>query len=206
MAAIHSSDWAREELAMSVPGRGQVTELLLRAGDGDSTALDRLVPLVYPELRAVAARAMRRERAGHTLDATALVHEAYLRLVDQERARWTDRAQFFRVAAEIMRRILVDHARARGSRKRGGGRDRLSLTQLDPIAPPAAAAPIDILALDEALTRLTGVDPQQARVAELRFFAGLEVEDAAAALGISTSTVKRDWTVARAWLRRELGG
>lgn len=177
-----------------------VTALLLAWSAGDRGALDALLPAVYDDLHAQAARALRREAPGHTLATTDLVHEAYLRLVDQRRARWENRAQFLGVAAECMRRVLVDHARARLTAKRGGGARAVTLT--DAAAPEDG--PVDVLALDDALRRLAALDAQQARVVELRYFGGLNVDETAAALGVSPSTVKRDWAVARLWLRREL--
>jgi RNA polymerase sigma factor (TIGR02999 family) len=179
-----------------------VTELLHAWGAGDERALDRLVPAVYAELRRQAERQLRRESAGHTLQPTALVHEAYLRLVDQREAKWEGRSQFFGVAAQLMRRILVDHARGRGAAKRGGGAARVTLAEG---SAEAAEGEVDVLALDEALTRLATLDARQARVVELRYFAGLGVEEVAQVLDVSPATVKREWTMARAWLRRELG-
>ena len=179
------------------------TELLVAWGRGDSCALDRLVPLVDGELRRIARRCMGRERRGHTLQPTALVNEAYLRLVDVKRVQWASRVHFFAVAARMMRRILVDHARARGNTKRGGGLARVPLDE----APEAAIQPDqDLVALDQVLSRLATIHPRKAQVVELRFFGGLSVEDAAAALDISTDTVKRDWRFAKLWLLRELGG
>jgi RNA polymerase sigma-70 factor, ECF subfamily len=180
-----------------------VTGLLLAWGGGDADAGERLLPVVYEELRRQAARAMRREAGEHTLQATALVHEAYLRLVDQRRVEWRSRAQFFGVAAQMMRRVLVDHARGRLAAKRGGGARRVTL---DGQGADAAApdADVDVLALHEALERLAVLDPDQARLVELRYFAGLGIEETAEALGVSPATVKREWAVARAWLRREL--
>ncbi len=183
----------------------QVTELLVRWSDGDRAALDQLVPLVYDECRRIAARQLARERAGHTLDPTALVHELYLRLVDQRSASWANRAHFFAIAARLMRRILVDHARARGAHKRGGSAVLLSLGAAggEGASDDAAA---DVLAIDEALERLAAFDPEQVRIVELRFFAGLTVEETAAVLGRSPRTIKREWRVARAWLHQELRG
>ncbi len=181
--------------------RPDVTGLLRAWGAGDAGALDRLVPIVYAELRRQARRYLAREPEGHTLRTTALVHEAYLRLVDQRRARWQSRTQFFAVAAELMRRVLVDHARAHRAAKRGGA------AVAEPLEEGTALAPepdVDVVALDEALTRLAEFDLRQARVVELRYFAGLGVDEIADVLGVSPATVKRDWTVARAWLRREL--
>jgi len=184
-----------------------VTALLLAWGAGDQAALDRLLPAVYAELRRQARRALRREGAGHTLQPTALVHEAYLRLVDNRQARWENRNHFFAVAAQAMRRILVDHARARRRAKRGGGGVALTLSDAD--TPDglagAAAAGVDPIDLDDALTRFAAVDPAKARLVELRYFAGLSVPEAAEVLGVSRATAGREWAVARGWLRRELG-
>jgi len=179
-----------------------ITHLLKQWSDGDDRALDRLTPLVYDELRQQAARYLRREHRRHTMQTTALINEAYLRLIDTKEIQWQGRAHFFAIAANLMRRILVDHARQRDAAKRG--RSQIHLT-LDRIAAPAKESEVDVLAIDEALTRLAAVDSQQARIVELRFFSGLSVEETAAALGISPRTVKRDWSVARAWLRREIG-
>jgi len=174
-------------------------QLLLRWNDGDRNALDELLPLVYDELRRLARSYLRRERVEHTLQSTALVHEGYIRLVDQN-VTWQNRAHFFGVAAQMMRRILVDHARARQAAKRGDG---LKAT-LDEGMAVAEARNLDILALDRALESLSRLDGQQAKVVELRFFAGLSVEEAAEVLSISTATVKREWAMAKAWLSREM--
>ncbi len=185
-----------------------ITRLLRRWSEGDADALERLLPLIYGELRRIAANQLRRERPDHTLAPTALVHELYLRLVDQRRATWENRAHFFGLAAQLMRRILVDHARAQHADKRGGSVTRVSLDDArqgswpEPEAPGSAAA--DVLAIDEALERLSGVDRDQARIVELRFFAGLTVEETAHVLNRSPRTVKREWRMARAWLHREL--
>jgi RNA polymerase sigma factor (TIGR02999 family) len=179
-----------------------VTGLLQAWGGGDPAALDRLVPIVYDELRRQAQRYLRRENPGHTLQTTALVHEAYLRLVDQREARWQNRAQFFGVAAQAMRRILVDHARRHQAAKRGGSAIQVPYEE-DAMA--AVASDVDLVSLDDALTRLAALDAQQARVVELRYFTGLGIEETAEALGISPATVKREWAMARAWLKRELG-
>jgi RNA polymerase sigma factor (TIGR02999 family) len=179
-----------------------VTALLLSWSGGEAAAADRLIPVVYEELHRQAARAMRREGHSHTLQATALVHEAYLRLVDQQRVQWRNRAHFFGIAAEVMRRVLVDHARARDAAKRGGGAQRLTLG--DALGVPSDGTDADVLALHEALERLALLDPDQARLVELRYFGGLNIEESAEALGVSPATVKREWAVARAWLRREL--
>lgn len=182
-------------------GQKDVTTLLGEWRHGNLEALDELTPLVYEELRQLAARQMRRERPGHTLQSTALVHEAYLQLVDQRRAHFQDREHFFAVAAQIIRRILVGYARNRNCSKRGGGKTMLSLD--DSLAVPL---PLDrdLVAVDEALSTLAQLDPQQGRIVELRFFGGLTIEDTAKFLGISASTVTRDWTIARSWLYREL--
>jgi RNA polymerase sigma factor (TIGR02999 family) len=158
------------------------------------------MPLVYDELHRVAARAMRRESPGHTLQTTALVHETYLRMVNQQGADWQSRAQFFGVAARVMRRVLVDHARARIAEKRGGDNQQVSLQNVA----ANSADVVDVLALDSALDRLHELDPIQSRVVELRYFTGLNIEDTASAMDMSPSTVKREWAIARAWLRREL--
>ncbi len=180
-----------------------VTRLLGAMAKGDRGAVDQLLPLVYGELRALAARAMNGQAAGHTLQATALVHEAYLRLMQPADAAWQDRAHFLRVAAKAMRCVLIDHARARGAGKRGGGRRGVPL---DEGAALGAEPSADVLAIDEALGRLTVLDAAKAEIVELRFFGGLGVEEAARVVGVSPATVKREWRLARAWLHRELGG
>jgi RNA polymerase sigma factor (TIGR02999 family) len=169
---------------------------------GNRQALDELLPLVYQELRRVAACYLQRERPGHTLQATALVHEAYIRLIDQTRVRWQNRAHFLGVAAQMIRRILVDHARAKMSAKRGG--QALTLA-LDESVEAGSTRVADLVSLDDALNDLARVDPQQARIVELRYFTGLSIEETAEALSTSPATVKRDWALARAWLFRELG-
>jgi RNA polymerase sigma-70 factor (ECF subfamily) len=178
-----------------------VTQLLIAWNDGDKDALDKLLPIVYDELRRQAARYLRRERPGHTLQTTALIHEAYLRLIDQKSVHWQNRAQFFGIAAQMMRRILVDHARTKHRAKRGGSDIRVSLTDATKVTKDPD---LDLVELDEALNRLAEIDPQQSRIVELRFFSGLNVEETAAALQISPATVKRDWKVAKAWLHREI--
>jgi RNA polymerase sigma-70 factor (ECF subfamily) len=180
-----------------------VTQLLIGWSNGDKQALDTLVPLVYDELRRQASRYLRRERMGHTLQTTALIHEAYLRLVDQRNVHWQNRAHFFGIAAQLMRRILVDHARAKKRAKRGGSDVRISLSEATLKSP---AQNLDIVALDEALERLAEIDEQQSKIVELRFFSGLTVEETAEVLSISTATVKRDWSMAKAWLHREISG
>jgi RNA polymerase sigma factor (TIGR02999 family) len=183
-----------------------VTGLLRRWREGDREALERLMPLVYQELHRIASRYLRHERPGHTLQSTALVHEAYVKLVDQHHVDWHNRAQFFGLAAQAMRRILVDHARARSREKRGAAAPRVALDAVQPAAAEAHVHPADAIALDRALEKLETFDPGQARIVELRFFGGLTVEETADVLGTSPSTVKREWTLARAWLFRELEG
>lgn len=182
-----------------------VTGLLQAWSAGDASALDALFPIVYDELRQRAGRALQREGVGHTLQPTALVHEVYLRLVDQQRVRWEGRTQFFAVAARVMRRVLVDHARARLTDKRGAGAQHVTLidAQLGSDASTDSDG-VDLLALDDALQRLAAFDARKARLVELRYFAGLSIPDAAEALGVSQATVIRDWSVARRWLHREL--
>jgi RNA polymerase sigma factor (TIGR02999 family) len=178
-----------------------VTQLLVRWGEGDQQAFEELMPLVYDELHRLARNYLRRERRDHTLQPTALVHEAYLRLIDQTRASVHSRAHFFSIAAQMMRRILVDHARLHQAAKRGDGDFKLSLNQADQVVDQQA---VDLIALDEALHRLAAFCPQQSRIVEFRFFGGLTIEETAGLLGISHATVEREWSVARAWLRREL--
>ena len=185
-----------------------VTGLLIAWSEGDRAALDALLPVVYAELRRQARRALRRETAGHTLQPTALVHEAYLRLVDQRPIRWQSRTHFFGVAARCMRQVLVDAARTRRAAKRGRGAHPVTLDDADGVAAAPSAggedAGVEVLALDAALERLAALDPDQARLVELRYFGGLTLDDTAATLGVSAATVSREWTVARRWLRREL--
>jgi RNA polymerase sigma factor (TIGR02999 family) len=186
-----------------------ITRLLLEASHGNRTAFDRLLPLIYDELRHLARAKLRVERDGHTLNTTALVHEAYLRLVDQRRVEWTGRHHFFAVASEAMRRILIDHARRWHARKRGGAAAHLPLEAADGEAlsfamPDDDAA--DLIALDDALTRLAGFNPQGARVVQFRFFGGLSNPEVAEVLGTSERTVRRAWMTAKAWLARELSG
>jgi RNA polymerase sigma factor (TIGR02999 family) len=184
------------------PPTANATLLLARARAGDDRAVEQLLPLVYDELRRLAGGYLRRERPGQTLQATALVHEAYLRLVDPDgAARWNSRGHFFAAAAEAMRRILVENARRKRRLKRGGDRRRIDLDQLRPVAD---SAPDDLLALDEALTRLAARDPRRAELVQLRFFAGLTMPEAARALGLSLATAERHWTFARTWLYAEL--
>lgn len=186
-----------------VNSANEVTQLLVSWGNGDQQSLESLIPLVYDELRRQARRYLRRERPDHTLQSSALVHEVYVRLIDQRQANWHNRSQFFGVAAQLMRRILVDHARSRGAVKRGAGVTKLA------IAEEVAAIEmqnVDLIALDTSLTKLEQIDPQQCRIVELRFFSGLSIEDTADALSISPATVKRDWAMAKAWLYREISG
>ncbi len=182
------------------PASSNVTQLLVAWSDGNPEARDELIPLVYAELHRLAQAYLRRERRGHTLQSAALVHEAFLRLVDQ-RVEWRNRAHFFGIAAQLMRRILVDYARSRQSEKHGG--DHLHL-ELDEALDEAAARDADLVALDDALKSLSELDPQQSRVIELRYFGGLTIEETAEVRGISDTTVEREWRLARAWLRREL--
>jgi RNA polymerase sigma factor (TIGR02999 family) len=184
---------------MSAPEN--VSQLLVKWGEGDQAALDKLMPLVYGELRRLASNYLRRERQNHTLQPTALVNEAYLKLVDQK-AHWKNRAQFYGVAAQLMRRILVDHAREHQAAKRGGSKQqRLSITSARAIA---ETPEIDLLAVHEALEELKEFDPQQERIVELRFFGGLSIDETAEVMRIGHATVERDWKMARAWLRQKL--
>ena len=184
-----------------MPTPARVTDLLAAWSNGDRDALSRLLPLVYGELQQVARRYLRAERPNHTLQPTALVHEAYEKLVGQDRTQWQNRAHFFAIAAEIMRRILVDHARKGQVGKRGGGAVRVALEES---AAVEDRRDVEVLSLDELLTSLTKLDPRQARIVELRYFGGLSIEETAKALEISPATVKREWTVARAWLFRKM--
>jgi RNA polymerase sigma-70 factor (ECF subfamily) len=179
----------------------QVTQLLANWSSGDLEAREALMPLVYGELRRLAASYLRRERSDHTLQPTALVHEAYLKLVEQKNVRWQHRSHFFAITAQLMRRILVDHARTHLADKRGSGAPKVSLTEAITMSNERPAA---LLAVDESLTRLASLDAQQGRVVELRVFGGLTVEETAAVLGISQATVKRDWSMAKAWLLGEI--
>jgi RNA polymerase sigma factor (TIGR02999 family) len=180
---------------------GQVTQLLERWGRGDQSALDELTPLVYNELRNVADAYLRRERPDHTLQATALVNEAYLRLIGQKHGRWQGRKHFFGIAARLMRQVLVEHARKHKAEKRGGGRVAVTLEEF---AEVSSTPDVDILAVHEALERLAVFDAHQAHVVELRFFGGLSIDETAEILGVGHATVEREWTMARAWLRNEL--
>ncbi len=207
MESIVSTTYSGEKLsemdsAMPETSQQQVTRLLAEAVDGRERAADELLPLVYDQLRRLAQKQMANERAGHTLQATALVHEAYVRLVGAEDPGWSSRAHFYMAAAQAIRRILIDHARKRGRKKRGGGEARRRIDAEDLVH---ISEPEDVMDIDEAIQKLEKFDPEMARVVHLRFFAGLSIEDTAQTLGISASTVKRDWTLARAWLYRELG-
>lgn len=200
------SSWTRKKSAWGQPKapvskRTDITRILQQAGDGDESAVNRLLPLVYDELRALAESYLRQERRGHTLQATALVNEAYLRLVKQDEVEWKNRAHFFAVAAQAIRRILVDHARGVQRAKRGGDRERVRLD--DDIA-VVAERDLDLVALDELLEKLAALHERQAQIVELRFFGGLSNEEVASYLGVSPRTVEGDWSMARAWLRRAL--
>jgi RNA polymerase sigma factor (TIGR02999 family) len=187
---------------VAISSQLEVTRLLVRLTDGDRGVLDELLPLIYGELRRLAAGYLRRERVGHTLQPTALVHEAYLRLVDQTQVRWQNRAHFLGVAAQMMRRILVDHARAHEAGKRGGEFQKLSLDEN--IDASGEGRDLNLVALDDALERLAELDPQKSKIVELRFFGGLSVEETAEVLGVSAPTVKRQWRMAKAWLYGQL--
>jgi RNA polymerase sigma factor (TIGR02999 family) len=188
---------------MPEPNPHEVTQLLLAWSDGDKAALDQLMPLVYAELRRLAKSYMRRERAGQTLQTTALIHEAYLRLIDADQVRMENRGHFFAAAARLMRQVLVDLAREHGSRKRGGGALQVSLDEAMVVSRQRDEG---LLALDEALNALAQIDPRKSRMVELRFFGGLSVEETAEALGVSVETVHRDWRLAKSWLLRRLRG
>ena len=185
---------------MSAQGQIGVTRLLVQWADGDRQAMEELLPLVYDELRRLAKSYLQRENPGHTLQSTALVHEAYIRLVDQD-VSWQSRAHFFGIAAQMMRRILVDHARAKNAAKRGDGACKVTL---DEALVASADRDVNVLALDGALTKLAQIDKQQSQIIELRFFGGLSIEDTSEILKISPATVKRDWAMAKAWLHREM--
>jgi RNA polymerase sigma factor (TIGR02999 family) len=188
---------------MSASSPQEVTQLLVAWSNGDRVALDRLMPLVYGELHRLAHHYMTRERPGHSLQTTALVNEAYLRLVDQKQVHWKNRAHFFGIAAQLMRRILVDDARNRARAKRGGNAVKVSLDEGATVAHGRAA---ELIALDDALLELTAIDPRRSQVVELRFFGGLSVTETAEVLGISPNTVVRDWNMAKAWLYRAVMG
>ena len=187
--------------ADDLPPKEDITQLLIAYGQGDRRALDRLLPMVYSELHGIAARQMRHERADHTLNATALVHEVYLKLMDQNQVSWQNRAHFYAIAARAMRQVLISYARKHNAEKRGGGAPN---TLLDGKEIALGERADELIALDEALTRLAGFDERLAQVVEYRFFGGLTIEETASVLDISTMTVKRDWNKAKAWLYREL--
>ncbi len=186
---------------MALPSVQEITDLLLAWGKGDQLALEKLMPLVYDELRRLARHYMNRQRPGHTLQTTALVNEAYLRLIDSRQVQWQNRAHFFAVSAQLMRRILVDFARARTNLKRGGGAQQVSFDQALEVSAERGA---DLIALDDALKSLAAMNPRQSQIVELRYFGGLSEEETAEALKVSVRTVRRDWSLARAWLYREL--
>jgi len=186
------------------PSPEEITGLLLDWGKGDKAALDRVIPLVYQELRRLAHRQMRRERAGNTLQTTALISEAYLRLVDYARVRPRDRAHFFAIAAQAMRRILIERARSHRSAKRGSGGQKVSLDEAAEVADESNERAADLLALDEALTNLAAIDPRKAEIVELKYFGGMTIEETAEVLEVSTPTVERNWQMAKIWLHREV--
>jgi len=189
---------------MEHPSQGEVTQILARVTRGDRSAVNVLLPLVYDQLRALGASYFRQQQAGHTLQPTALVHEAFLKLVGPGQVEWASRAHFFAVAAKAMRQILTDFARRKKAAKRGG--DDWQKVSLADVATPVADSPIDMMALEDALARLSELDPRQAQVVEMRFLAGLKVEEVAGVMGLSVPTIEREWRMARAWLRRELAG
>ncbi len=190
-----------ENISLVATPDQDVTRLLVDWGKGDARAFDELAPLVYEELRRLARSYLRREREGHTLQSTALVHEAYLRMINQQGVTWQNRSHFYGIAAQMIRRILVDHARGRRAHKRGDAAPKITL---DEAIGTEQGRDLDLVALDDALNALAEIDPRQSRIVELRFFAGLSVEETAEILEVSQATIKRDWTVARAWLKREL--
>lgn len=179
----------------------EITQLLINWANGDQSALNKLMPIVYAELHRLAHHYMSRERPGHTIQTTALVNEAYLKLVDQRKTRWQNRSQFFAISAQLMRRILVDHARSHAYEKRGGGLRRVSLADVGDSSPINAR---DIVSIDEALSRLTEIDPRQGQIVELRFFAGLTIQETAEVMSLSPATIKTEWRTARAWLYQQL--
>ena len=185
------------------PQQHEITQLLAEWSDGNQSALDELYPLVYEELHRLARRYMSRERKGHTLQTTALINEAYVRLVDQRNVHWANRSHFFAISAQIMRRILIDHARRHAYAKRGGGAQQVSLEEVAIVANEKSA---EIIRLDEALTTLAKMDPRRCHVVELRYFGGLSNEEIAGVLNVSENTVTRDWNLARAWLHQQLTG
>ena len=187
---------------MSVPSPEKVSQLLVEWGNGDKAALDKLIPLVYDQLHRMAHHYMRGERPGHNLQTSAVINEAYLRLIDYRKMRWQNRAHFFAVAAQLMRRILIDHARSQNYAKRGRGARKVSLDEVEVSQEPAAC----MIALDDALTNLASFDPGKSRIVELRYFGGLSIEETAEVLGLSPTTVKREWRRAKAWLHKAITG
>lgn len=200
-AYFHWASLCGDDEPMTDADQAQLTQLLRQVNSGEDEALAQLMPVVYSELRRQAARYLRRERQNHTLQPTALVNEAFIKLIDQKNVRWQNRAHFFGIAAQAMRRIMVDHARARHRVKRGGVQQAVTL---DEAMIAEEARSVDVLALDEALTRLAAIDARQARIVELRYFAELSVEETSEVVGVSPATVKREWAMARAWLHSEL--
>jgi RNA polymerase sigma factor (TIGR02999 family) len=201
MAALANADLARGQKVTAPLRKGEITELLHIWSSGDPDALTRLMPLVYKQLRQIAKQHLKRERTGHTLETTAVIHEAYLKLIDQRSATWKNRNQFFAVAAQVMRRVLVDYGRSRRTSRRGGRELKVSLSEALGLR---TQRDLDIVALSEALDRLAVLDPRKARVVELRYFGGLTIEEAAEVLGLSPATVKTEWAMAKAWLFQTL--
>jgi RNA polymerase sigma factor (TIGR02999 family) len=193
----HSGKMSR----MSVPSQTEITRYLLAWNEGDQAALQKLMPVVYDELRKLARSYLRKERTGHTLQATALVHEAFLRLIDQNSVQWQNRAHFFGVAAQMMRRILTNYAIARGAEKRGGKSQHISLEDVTGLS---EHRDLDVVSLDQALNDLEALDPRQSRIVEMRFFSGLSIEETAEVMQLSPATIKREWSTARLWLRRKM--
>jgi len=183
-------------------GSRQITQMLMEWGEGNQDALDRLMPLVYDELRRQASSFIRKERSGHTLQTTALIHEAYIKLIDQTQVKWQNRSHFFAIASQAMRRILVDHARSRHREKRGGAAENLPIGNAFHLA--SAGKSVDLIALDEALKRLGEFDQRQVQVVELKYFSGMSIDETAEILGVSNATVRNDWNLAKAWLKREI--
>ena len=200
--AADLSSGKENTITMTQESSHEITQMLIELTDGNTEVVDVILPHIYGELRRLASSYLRRERSDHTLQPTALVHEAYIKLIDQKRVKWQNRAHFFGIAAQAMRRILVDHARARHRNKRGGDAENLPLEAAD--FATSGDGSVDLIELDEALTRLALLDERQARIVELRFFSGLNVEETAEALGISKATVKNEWRTAKAWLFQEL--
>jgi RNA polymerase sigma-70 factor (ECF subfamily) len=206
MIAAHTAmSAASQPMTSASPSRNEITAMLQAWSDGQENVSDEVIRTVYDRLRLLARRQLRRERRDHTFDTATLINEAYIKLVKQHTVKWADREHFFALSAQIMRRILVDHARTKYRQKRGGNEQHLDVDDV-PSSPQIASSPLDLdlLALDEALNRLARLDEQQVKVVELRYFAGLEIEETAKVLGISAATVKRDWAAAKAWLRHEL--